>query len=128
MRTISRFLETRKVIAFSAAASLALAALVATTPADAQWGWRGGVGWRGSLGGYGWRGGLGWRGGYGWRGYGYGAAALAGAAIGYGLASPYYGYGYGYGYGYPRYYDYYPTATYYDYSPGYYSGGCSCPY
>ena len=126
MRTIPRVLKGRKFTAFVAAASMALATFVAATPADAQWGWRGGVGWRGGLGGYGWRGGLGWRGGYGWRGYGYGAAALAGAAIGYGLASPYYGYGYGYGY--PRYYDYYPTATYYDYSPGYYSGGCSCGY
>jgi len=134
MRTILRILKIANArAALFVAASLAIATLVASTPADAQrwgragWGapgWHGGLGWGGGLG---WRGGYGWRG-YGWRGYGYGAAALAGAAIGYGLASPYYGYGYGYGYGYPTYYNSYPAATYYDYAPGYYNAGCTCPY
>src|ERR1043166_7207830 len=101
MRMVLRMLKVGNARpAFFVAASLAIATLVAATPADAQrWGR------------------VGWGGGYGWRGYGYGAAALAGAAIGYGLASPYYGYGYGYGspygYGYTGLYSYYPSYGYY---------------
>jgi hypothetical protein len=139
MKTALRTLNARKSRpVLLLAASLAVATLVASTPADAQWGWRGGWGgvgwrggwggwrggwggWRGGWGGVGWRGGWGWGGGWGWR-PGWGAAALTGAVIGYGLASPYYGYGYGYGspygYGYGGLYSYYPTASYYDYYDG----------
>jgi hypothetical protein len=122
-------------------ASLAIATLVASSPADARWGGgRGGIGvgrvgsglgyrpglgvgragigvagWRNGVGvgrlGYGYGRGYGYRG-YGYRGLGYGAAALTGAALAYGAGS--YGYGYGdpYGYGYTGLYSYSPESSY----------------
>lgn len=107
MRTISRTVKAWKLTpVLLVAASLAVGTLAASTPADAQWGWRGGWGgwgWRGGWGGWGWRGGWG-----GWRGAGLGYGL-------YGLAGPYYGYGYGYGYPYG-----YGYGGLYSYSPGYY--------
>jgi hypothetical protein len=140
MRTILRTLNVSKAIpALSMTASLAVATLVASTPADARigvgrpgvgvgrvgsgLGFRPGVGvGRAGLGWAGWRGGVGYGyGRWGYRRYGYGAAALTGAAVGYAAGSyPYYGYGYRYGYPY-RY------GGLYGYSPaGYYGGGCTC--
>jgi hypothetical protein len=129
-------------------ASLAVATLVVSAPADARIGvgrpgvgvgrvgsglgvrpgvgvGRAGVGWAG------WRNGAGYGGRWGYRRYGYGAAALAGAAVGYGAANYYgssYGYPYdsGYSYGYQQPYGYGYSGLY-SYSPaGYDSGGCTC--
>jgi hypothetical protein len=144
MRTILRTLKVWNVRpALFVTASLAIATLVVSTPADAQrWGWRGagigygrigsGLGWRPGLGvgraGLGW---AGWRNGVGYGygrlgyrgyryGYGYGAAALAGAGLYAAASYPYYGSGYGYPYGgYSGLYSYYSPASYYS---GYGSG------
>ena len=95
-------------------ASLAIAALVISTPADARIGvGRPGVGvGRAGIGVGGWRGrlGYGYGRGYGHRGWGYGATALTGATVGYGAANAY-------GYGYPH--------GLYSSSPTYDSGGAS---
>jgi hypothetical protein len=130
MRTILRTLKVCNATpALFMTASLGIATLVASTPADARigigrpgigfghvgsgLGFRPGIGvGRAGLGWAGWRGGLGY--GYGrwggYRGYGYGAAAVAGAALGYAAGSYGYGYpsnyGYSYGYGYPSNYGY----------------------
>src|SRR3974390_1714336 len=109
MRTM---LRTRKAwnvkTALFMTVSLAIATLVAPTPADAQrWGWRG-LGWRpglgvgrAGLGWAGWRNGLGFGyGRWGYRRFGYGAAALAGAGLYAAATYPSYGYGYSYPYRY----------------------------
>src|SRR5579871_3115924 len=108
MRTILRTTKVSKAMpALFITATLAIAALVASTPADARigvgrpgvgvgrvgsgLGFRPGVGvGRAGLGVRGWRGGLGYGGrwGYGGRRWGYGAAALTGAAL-YGAANSY---------------------------------------
>jgi hypothetical protein len=108
MRTISRTVKAWKLTpALLVAASLAIGTLAVSTPADAQWGWRGGWG--------GWRGGWG---GWGWRGAGLGVGVGLGLGYGlYGLAGPYYGYGYGYGNPYG-----YGYTGLYSYAPGYYGG------
>ena len=117
MRTILRTLKVwNAMLVLTMMAGLAVATLVASTPADARIGVHrpgigvgrvgSGLGFRPGVGvgraGLGWRGGLGYGYGHrGYRGYGYGAAALAGAALGYTAASyPSYGYGYGYPQGY----------------------------
>jgi hypothetical protein len=121
MRTILRTTTVSKTMpALFMTASLTIAALVASTPAEARigvgrpgvgvgrvgsgLGYRPGIGvGRAGIGVGGWRGGLG----YGY-GRGYGAAALTGAALGYGAAN----YGTGEPYGYNGLYSYSPTSDY----------------
>ena len=91
----------KSLTALTAATTIAIAAVVTPTTADARW--RGGW-WGPALGGF-----------------------ALGALIGSAFARPYYAYpSYGYGYGYPAYsyapaysYGYAPAYSYYGYSPAY---------